>query len=160
MACADKARWVQRSLAWGAARRDGIPGDEEDAMRQSARFVAWSVSLLLLAACGTAPRAIELQPLKTLDHAQLMGQQDVGGLLDQAKQAASLGDKAKVLSLLHQARSSMGTAVMAEGSSMRPLAKQLEQSISQLEQAHYNIREVSSILVSQLQDSQKVLQKK
>jgi hypothetical protein len=147
-----------------------MPGDEEDAMRQSARFLAWSVSLVLLAACGTAPGPIELQPLKTLEQTnqalsqhdqgaqgqkQVMGQQDISGILNRAHEAANHGDKAKVLSLLHEAKSSLGTSVMGEGSNNQRIAKHIDQAIGQIQDTNVNVREVANILVSQIQESLK-----
>jgi hypothetical protein len=140
-----------------------MPGDEEDAMRQSARFLAWSVSLVLLAACGTAPGPIELQPLKTLEQTnQAMRQHDQGaqgqnisGILNRAHEAANHGDKAMVLSLLHEAKSSLGTSVMGAGSNNQRIAKHIDQAIGQIQDTNVNVREVANILVSQLQDSVK-----
>jgi hypothetical protein len=116
---------------------------------------------MLLAACGTSPRPIELRPLQVLDqHQQVMAQSDVGGILQQAATAAQAGDKAKVISLLHDARQSLGTGLMSTGNSMQPLAKHIDAAINQIEAADVNVREVSSIAVNQVQDTLKSIQNK
>jgi hypothetical protein len=139
---------------------DVIAGDEEDAMRRTALMLAWGLPLITLAACATAPGTTEWQGLKAQGphSSQVMSQTDVSSILQQVKDAAGAGDRAQVLALLQQARASLGTSVMDTGNKMAPLAKHLEEGIGQIHKTNVNLREVATILASQLQDTLKVVQ--
>lgn len=140
-------------------------------MRQSCRFLAWSLSLAILAACGTMAGRGELRPLQadpgqpkasaapTSGQQRTMAQTDVQGLLDHARQQAQKGDRAAVVQDLYQLRSKLGQpGVFGAGVSAKRLEPLVDRAISQITQTRENAREVAAINVGQIQDALQALQ--